>query len=150
MDARPHHAVEQEVPHEAWVLRGLPHAENEVRVEPQLSGGHGSAPRVVRLDASDGGHAVVSPGQGLGQEELELPDLVPREVEGGEVVPLHEETQPQLLVEDVEAVDRGGEAAQLDPLPGQDRQGRGRQPGGWQVGHAPQETVGHLGDQVAS
>lgn len=81
-------------------------AKEEVAVEAEVARRDCSAAAVVALDAADGDDAVGALGQRLCHQELQLPDLVARELHPAEVVALNEELHAVGDPGDVPAVDR--------------------------------------------
>src|SRR5262249_47344833 len=84
-DVGPHPPIEQEVPDDRRI-GGT--AEEKAAAQPEARARDGGRARVVALDRAAGEDRVRPPLEGLREDELELPDLVPGELAPGEVVAL--------------------------------------------------------------
>mmetsp|Transcript_17006 Transcript_17006/g.53092 ORF Transcript_17006/g.53092 Transcript_17006/m.53092 type:complete len:346 (+) Transcript_17006:303-1340(+) len=124
------HARDEEVPDEAGVLVGGLAALHEEGLQADPASRDRRRPAVIRLNPADRDHAVAALRLRRGEQELELPHLVPRELAPRVVVPLDRHPAPGRVLEGP-GLDRGREVPEPEP-----RRWRG-QP----LGDPPRRTV---------
>ena len=115
-DLGPHHPVQKDVAGQGRRVLGVVGAQHQPGGQAQPGGGRGCGPGVVGLGPAAGDDQVAAIIPCFGQEELQLADLVARNLGAGQIVPLDMDFRSQPVPQTPQPLERGGGVGQGDAV----------------------------------